>query len=207
MLPKLEQAIAVHDCWSSYWKYDNVEHAVCCAHLLRELEGVKENEPNQQWAPQFTELLLEMKKAKETAIGLGKTELERTELEAYERRYAELMALADRECPAPPKLQEKKRGRRKRGPVRALIERLQTLKDSVCLFVHNFAVPFDNNQAERDVRNIKTKAKVAGCFRSKKGAENYTRLMSYISTGQKHGISAYKALTEAFCGNADIILG
>lgn len=67
VLPKLEQAIAVHDCWSSYWKYDKVEHAVCCAHLLRELESVKENEPNQQWAPQFTELLLEMKKAKETA--------------------------------------------------------------------------------------------------------------------------------------------
>ena len=35
--------IAVHDCWASYWKYPNVEHAVCCAHLLRELNGIIEN--------------------------------------------------------------------------------------------------------------------------------------------------------------------
>lgn len=50
------------------------------------------------------------------------------------------------------------------------IERLVKLKDSVCLFIKNFAVPFDNNQAERDVRNVKTKAKVSGCFQSKEGA-------------------------------------
>lgn len=77
----------------------------------------------------------------------------------------------------------------------------------MCRFVHNFAVPFDNNQVERDVRNVKTKVKVSGCFRSLECAQNYVKLMSFISTGKKHGISAFEALTSAFSGNADIILG
>lgn len=47
-----------------------------------------------------------------------------------------------------------KRGRPKKGKVRALMERLQKCKGAVCLFIGDFAVPFDNNQAERDIRNV-----------------------------------------------------
>ena len=65
---------------------------------------------------------------------------------------------------------------------------------------------FDNNQAERDVRNVKTKTKVAGCFRTESGAQDYLDVMSYIRTGRKHGVSAYKALTAAFAGNTGIVL-
>ena len=54
-------------------------------------------------------------------------------------------------------------------------------------------MPFDNNQAEHDVRNVKTKAKVAGCFRTESRAQAYLDVMSYISTGRKHGLSAYEA--------------
>jgi transposase len=89
---------------------------------------------------------------------------------------------------------------------RSLIERLMALKASVCLFIRNFDVPFDNNQAERDVRNVKTKTKVSGCFRTENGAQNYLDIMSYISTGRKHGLSAYEALTAAFAGYAEIVL-
>ena len=77
----------------------------------------------------------------------------------------------------------------------------------MCRFAHNFAVPFDNNQAERDVRNVKTKTKVSGGGRSIKGAQDYLKIMSFISTGNKHGINAFDALTAAFSGNAKIILG
>lgn len=76
----------------------------------------------------------------------------------------------------------------------------------MCRFTHNFAMPFDNNQAERDVRNVKTKTKVSGCFRSIKGTQDYLKIMSFISTGNKHGINAFDALTAAFSGNAKIIL-
>lgn len=68
-------------------------------------------------------------------------------------------------------------------------------------------MPFDNNQAERDVRNVKIKTKVSGCFRSIKGTQDNLKIMSFISTGNKHGINAFDALTSAFSGNAKIILG
>ncbi len=68
----------------------------------------------------------------------------------------------------------------------------------MCRFTHNFAVPFDSNQAESDVRNVKTKTKVSGCFRNIKRAQDYLKIMSFISTGNKHGINAFDALTAAF---------
>lgn len=74
------------------------------------------------------------------------------------------------------------------------------------MFLHNFIVPFDNNQAERDVRNVKTKTKVSGCFRRSDGAQNYLDVMSYLSTGMKHGVSVFDALTAAFAGNGTVVL-
>lgn len=68
----------------------------------------------------------------------------------------------------------------------------------MCSFAHNFTLTFDNNQAERDVRNVKAKTKVSGCFRSIKRPQNYLKIMSFISTGNKHGINAFDALTAAF---------
>ena len=60
------QGITVHD-WGSYWKYQDVIHAICCAHLLRELNGVIENHPGQTWAPKFNELLLRSTVARKKA--------------------------------------------------------------------------------------------------------------------------------------------
>lgn len=115
------------------------------------------------------------------------------------------MSYADKECPPPEVPKERKRGKIRRGKTRALIERLKKFKDDVCRFVHNFAVPFDNNQAERDVRNVKTNTKVSW-GRSIKGVQDYLKIMSFISNGNKHGINAFDALTAAFSGNAKIIL-
>ena len=147
-----------------------------------------------------------MKKAKEDAISLGQTFLGKELLEAFSKEYEDIMSYADKECP-PEVPKERKRGKIRRGKTRALIERLKKFKDDVCSFAHNFALTFDNNQAERDVRNVKVKTKVSGCFRSIKRAQNYLKIMSFISTGNKHGINAFDALTAAFSGNAKIILG
>ena len=67
--------IAVHDCWSPYWKYDDITHAVCNGHLLRELTGVEQYSPGHMWAPGFKTLLRSMKKARDKAVVKGKTEL------------------------------------------------------------------------------------------------------------------------------------
>ena len=198
--------VAIHDCWSPYWKYEDITHAVCNAHLLRELTGVEQYSPEHAWAPEFKTLLRSMKKARDKAVAKGKTELSYYYLHKFDTEYDRLMKLADEECPLPPDPPQKKKGRKKKGKERSLIERLMALKASVCLFIRNFDVPFDNNQAERDVRNVKTKTKVSGCFRTESGAQDYLDIMSYIGTGRKHGVSAYEALTAAFAGNAQIVL-
>ena len=147
-----------------------------------------------------------MKKARDKAAAKGKTKLSYYYLRKFDTEYDRLMKLADEECPLPADPPQKKKGRKRKGKERSLIERLMALKASVCLFIRNFDVPFDNNQAERDVRNVKTKNKVSGCFRTESGAQAYLDIMSYISTGRKHGVSAYEALTAAFAGNAEIVL-
>ena len=202
----LYKGTAVHDCWGPYWWFQNVIHAVCLAHILRELNWVIEFIPEHTWAAAFRDLLLKMKKAREDAIERGEKELSSELLSEFDKEYDRILRIADKECPDPPDPPDRKRGRKKKGKERALIERLRKLKDSVCLFVHDFAVPFTNNQAERDVRNVKTKNKIAGSFRTEDGLQDYLDIMSYLGTAKKHGVSVFEALTAAFNGNLEIII-
>ena len=112
--------------------------------------------------------------------------------------------MARKENPLP-ETTEKKRGRKKKGKILALAERLANYKASVCLFIHNFHVPFDNNQAERDLRMIKVKTKVSGCFRTEEGARDYLKIMSYVGTAHKQGYNAYEAIRNAISGHPDFI--
>ncbi len=197
--------IAVHDCWSSYWSCDgNFTHAVCCAHILRELNGVIENHPEQEWAQRFIDLLLSMKKVVDKAKANGKESLSPYHLNKFSKLYEEIIQKAYEENSLPESSQ-RKRGRKKKGKVRSLIERLDNLREDICRFSTDFAVPFDNNQAERDIRMVKTKTKVSGCFRSINGAKSYLKIMSYIGTAKKHGMNAYAAIREAISGNPEVI--
>ena len=199
--------IAIHDCWAPYWRFDGLLHGICNIHLLRELTAVEEFNPEHTWASQFKELLLEAKGWKETAQAEGKERLMPYYLQQLSGRYNHIMEIAEKECPLPtfdPTV--KKTGRKKKGKERSLIERLIKLKDAVCLFAYDFRVPFGNNQAEQDVRNVKTKLKVAGCFRTTAGTQAYLDIMSYLSTGRKHDVSCFDALTAAVNGNAEIVL-
>lgn len=198
------QGTAMHDCWASYWNYPEVQHAVCCAHLLRELTGISENHPGQKWVPAFIDLLLEMKKVKDKAVEKGKESLSYYHYHKFDQEYDELIEQARQENPLP-ETGEKKRGRKKKGKILALVERLANYKASVCLFIHNFMVPFDNNQAERDLRMIKVKTKVSGCFRTEEGARDYLKIMSYVGTAHKQGYNAYEAIKNAISGNPDFI--
>ena len=196
--------IIVHDCWSSYWKYQDVTHAICCAHLLRELNGVIENHPEQTWAPKFRKLLLEMKKIRDKALRADKAEVSYYYRHKFDKEYDDIIKTAYEENPLP-ETTANKRGRKKKSKVLNLICRLDNYKGAVCLFINNLYVPFDNNQAERDLRMIKVKNKVSGCFRSEEGAQEYLTIMSYIGSAHKHGINAFKAIREALDGNSDII--
>ena len=198
----------IHDCWQPYWKYNLVIHALCNAHLLRELVAAEERDNNQSWATELINLLIEMKTAKEKAIEKGKTEFTEEKLEEFSKKYDAIIKKAYEENPIPQDLQNtgKKRGRKKKGKTLALIERLNIHKASVCLFIHDFDVPFDNNLSERDIRMVKTKTKVSGCFRSLSGAENYLKIMSYVGSAKKHGKRAYNAIKQAISGNPEYFL-
>ena len=202
VLPEYK-GIAVHDCWMPYWKFDVSKHALCCVHLLRELNGIEENYPDQKWASEFKKLLMDIKKAKEDAISVEKLELNEESLKKFNERYGTILAEAFRTNPIP--IKSVKRGRTKRGKALALAERLAKYKESVCLFFHDFSVPFDNNQAERDVRFVKVKSKVSGCFRSNEGANAFLAIMSYVGTAKKNGINSFLAIQKAIQGNSDFI--
>lgn len=198
------QGIAVHDCWKSYWSYTAVTHAICCAHLLRELTGVSENHPEQMWSDKMKKLLLRMKHVRDKAVGSQNKTLSYYYLHSFDTEYDSIIAEAREQNPIKQK-QPGKRGRQPKGKLRALVERLAEYKDGVCLFTRNFIVPFDNNQAERDVRMVKVKTKVSGCFRTKEGADAFATIMSYIGTANKHGFNSFLAIKNALSGHSNFI--
>jgi transposase len=190
--------VAVHDHWASYLAFENCQHAFCNAHHLRELRFIFE-QYQQPWAETMAQLLRTIKREVDSSP-LSATALPIERLTYYSAEYDKLITqgLALNPTPAQPALT--KRGRPKQSPPKNLLDRLQTHKSGVLAFMADFRIPFDNNQAERDVRMIKVKQKVSGSFRTLTGAQTFTSIRAYISTARKHGINAIDALYKAFLG-------
>jgi transposase len=129
-------------------------------------------------------------------------------LDKFHAKYDRLIREGFDQNPMPPEAETdgKKCGRRKEGKVRALLHRLDDYSASVCLFADDFSVPFDNNQAERDIRMAKVKQNVSGCFRTLVGAQDFIEIMAYIGTAKKQGICVFSAIKDALAGHASLIL-
>ena len=198
ILPQF-QGISVHDGFRSYWQY-LCQHALCNVHHLRELTFLHE-EQQQAWAGQMKELLTESKAAVEQARVLGRQSLHPLEVTDWKACYAAILAEGYQANPPDPPPQVGKKGRRKQSAARNLLDRLSKHQDAVLRFLDHFAVPFDNNLAERDLRMVKVQQKVSGCFRSGAGAQAFARIRGYLSTLRKQGISLLTALEQALVGH------
>ena len=190
----------VHDCWETYFNLACL-HALCNAHILRELVFIHE-ESNQVWAKSLYDLLLDMNKKRDEQMMVASCFPDEHMLE-WHQQYKEILS-EGREVnppiiPAPDA--PKKRGRKKQTKAQNLLDRLETYEDSVLAFLHDFQIPFTNNQSEQDARMMKVKQKVSGCFRTLEGAEIFARIRSYISTVRKQGRSIFEELKAAISGN------
>lgn len=189
------QGVLVHDCWGPYFRYGG-KHALCGAHLLRELLGVCENEAH-GWAHELSVLLEMMSK---TTAAREVTPLSPELADWFERTYDDILARGKREL-APPQKTPGKRGRAKQSKSANLHERLVTHRKAVLRFLRDPVVPFTNNLAERDIRMVKLRQKTSGCARTFTGAQTFARIRSYISTSLKQGQNLFQNIVEAVTQN------
>ena len=158
---------AVHDCFSSNWTLEGVEHGVCNSHTLRELMAliVFENEP---WASDMTTILLDALQLTKTARSQGRDAVDPEAIKEIERRYdaccEQAITFHENQPPLTPLSKRKKPGRRKRRIGHNLALRFKALITAVLLFLNDLTVLFTNNEAERDMRMTKVRQKVSGCF-------------------------------------------
>lgn len=194
VLPRY-RGTCVHDGLLSYTYYNQCRHSLCGVHLLRELTYFEElSAETKAWAAPLKELLLEMKREVEQERAEGGKRLAEDDLrlltESYDRLVAEGL-----EAQPPPDVPEQVRKQ-----ARNLLLRFERRKEEVLLFLTDFAVPFDNNQAEGDLRMVKLQQKTSGCFRSEEGARRFCRIRSYLSTARKQGRGVLRALEGASRG-------
>ena len=188
MLPHCRHWL-VHGHWKRYYKYDAL-HALCNQHLLRELKFLAQ-EHHQAWATQLSQFLLECKDDPLTQLGLDEA--------PFKRAHARNKAIVRRGRRTHPRRQPGQ-GRTRQSKAANLLDRLEDYDLSVLAFLVDPNVPFTNNQGEQDIRMIKVKQKISGCFRTLLGAQVFARIRSYLSTCRKQGHNLWEACHQLVIG-------
>lgn len=195
IIPRYD-GVVIHDCWQSYFSYQNFDDALCGSHLLRELTFIVDSN-GYAWAANIKRLL------QENCVMVAKREtkcLTEQEYKNLQKRYRNILTRGAKQLPPIPPKQNGKRGRVAKSDAHNLWERLKKHEAAVLRFAKLPHVPFTNNRAERDLRMSKVKQKVSGCFRTRKYADAYCRISSYLQTMANRGYNPLVAIQMAFSG-------
>lgn len=208
ILPQ-RSGVLVHDCWAPYWKLDDAEHALCTAHLLRELLYVKEL-TGHEWPQAMTHFLLRANQLCRAARHSGQR-FNEVDIAAFTTIYNAIIDEGEAFHPEV-ELPIWKGGRAKQSVACNLLRRFRKHADAILLFICDLAVPFINNVAERAVRMPKVKQKISGCFRTVEGADNFCviRSKSWVfkngSHVNYHHARVYFAVDEVTANGIEVVL-
>ena len=213
---------AIHDHWKAYYNYD-CSHGECNAHHLRHLVFLSEVK-KQDWAREMICLLLRIKAHVDYSRLFGVNELDRKDIEEYERMYRTIIVSGAKSIgienpygtvnPAPDQIQNStilsknstvssptKTKRRKKTESELMLIRLAQYELETLMFMYDFDVPFDNNIAEASIRIPKLHQKISGCFRTEEGANVFARIRSFIGTAKKKGKNIMEGIRAVLGGH------
>ncbi len=185
---------SIHDFLPAYLKFDGPEHGLCNAHHLRDFTGIEEL-TGQEWPGEMARLLLKAKDLMAERAGEGKKPGD-GEIAVIRASYRKILAAGHQHNPEPER-DPRKRGRPARGKALNMLDRLGTYEEETLAFLIH-GVPFDNNEAERDLRMMKTRQKISGCFRTLEWSNRFAQIRSIIATAKKRGKCIYGILQDMF---------
>ena len=173
----LERMVAVTDRHSAYFAINFLDHQVCLAHLLRELQYLNELDKEQDWSAKVERLLQE----------------------AIHERNEHPQDVIDK-VPWKERLDHllTENVSHLKEPFSRLQKGLTKCRDYIFNFLENPAIPPDNNASERGIRKVKIKTKNSGTFRSDDGADAFLEILSIVETAKKHNKPIYDAIRALF---------
>lgn len=196
----------IHDCFSMYFNYGS-RHGVCNGHLLRELEFVIEKY-SYTWAKEMKTFLLDANDLVKMSKAENEVLFDSLDCENFEEEFKRILLRGRFEMNfLVGMVKNKGKVRGKQHPALNLCNRMLRLHKEILLFLHDFDVPFTNNEAERDLRMSKVQMKVSGCFRSEDGARCFALFRSYIQTMKKHGLNIFEGIKNLFNPKGNATLG
>ena len=182
----------VRDGYAGYVHLINAHHAWCGAHLLRDLAAFHRADPDAQfWAAAMADTLADAHHRAQAARAAGHDALTGDAVTEIRRRYRGAMhaGISDNTARAGPLARD----------ALTLAKRFRDHEDMILRFVVDLAVPWTNNQAERDVRPVKIQQRTSGgCWRTLAGLADFAVVASYLSTATKWGLNSYDVLTQLF---------
>lgn len=193
--PKKYAGILLHDHETALYHFET-DHAECNVHIIRILRK-NTDESGNAWSDKMITLLCEMNRIRKGYMEQGASVLPAEVVREYEEKYFALLEEGRAENKA---TSHKYAKQEEKTP----LNRMGKYRHNHLLFLHDFAVPFDDNISERDLRKVKNRQKMAGGFCKESGQKMYCSIMSIIETLKKRNTGIIKNIKKLFMGTAAI---